>query len=303
VPTSANLGASMYRNKLAILASTALTMSLGLAQAADMPLKAPVYKAPNAVPYDPWTGFYLGGNLGYSWGNADTTTSVAPFTQDPFPFVFPGGISSTSTKPSGVIGGGQIGYNWRLAPQWIGGIEADFQGSGQRDSSRGLFSGIAIGTTANQVCNSSQTCNYTNTTDMTARLSMFGTIRGRVGTLFNNLLLYGTGGLAYGKLSVSGTNTFNVICSTCLAGVTTVTYSTPFSYSMTKAGWTLGAGIEGLLGVRNWTWKVEYLHIDLGSIGSGSFGTTPSVTLGTGKFTDEIVRVGLNYRVGAAPLP
>lgn len=296
----------MYRNKLAILASTALTMSLGFAQAADMPVKAPLYKAPDTVPYDPWTGFYLGGNVGYSWGKADATTAVAPFTQnDPFPFVFPGGDSSTSTKPKGVIGGGQIGYNWKFAPQWLAGIEADFQGSGQKDSSSGLFSGIMIGTTANQVCSSSNTCNYTNTTDITAKLSWFGTVRGRVGALWNNMLFYGTGGLAYGKVSVSGTNTFNVICSSgcTLFPVTTATYSTPFSYSKTKTGWTAGAGIEGLLGVRNWTWRVEYLHIDLGSIGSGSFGTTPFVTLSTGKFTDEIVRVGLNYRFAGAPFP
>lgn len=290
----------MYRNKLAILASTALTMSVGFAQAADMPVKAPVYKAPDTVPYDPWTGFYVGGNVGYSWGKADTTAGVAPFTQGtPIFFEVPGGASSISTKPVGVIGGGQVGYNWQFSPGWLAGLEADLQGSGEKASGSGVFSGSTMD---GPDC-SDPICTYTNTTDITAKLNWFGTARGRVGALWNNMLFYGTGGLAFGEVSVSGTNTFSITNNG-----TTVNYSTPFSYSKTKTGWTAGAGIEGLLGVRNWTWRVEYLHIDLGSIGAGSFGTgssgtTPSVTLSTGKFTDDIVRIGLNYHFAAAPFP
>jgi outer membrane immunogenic protein len=272
----------VYRNKLAILASTALGVIFGFAQTADA--------APPA-PYS-WTGFYLGGNLGYSWGKADTTADVAPFTHGiiftPGYFVFPGGSSFLPLRPDGFIGGGQIGYNWQFAPAWLAGIEADWQWSGQKDSRLGIFSGSAI------PCGYFSFCNFTNTTDITAKLSWFGTVRGRVGALWNNMLVYGTGGVAYGRVSVSGTNTFSF---TDVAGPTTVTYSTPFSYSRTKVGWTAGAGIEGVIRMSNWTWKVEYLHIDLGSIGGGSFGSVPVVTLNTGKFTDEIVRIGFNYRL------
>lgn len=58
----------------------------------------------------------------------------------------------------------------------------------------------------------------------------------------------------------------------------------------------VGGGIEGLIGTGGWRWKAEFLHIDLGSVGGASFG---GVTINGGKFTDEILRVGLNFRFGA----
>ncbi|MBI5911119.1 MAG: porin family protein, partial [Betaproteobacteria bacterium] len=255
-------------------------MSLGFAQTADAQGRGPIVNS--------WTGFYVGGNVGYSWGKADTTAAVSPFTQVAPPFlVFPGASSFIPLKPNGFIGGGQIGYNWEVAPRWLAGIETDLQWSGQKDSKLGTFTGSGA-------CYLT-VCSFTNTTDITAKLSWFGTVRGRLGVVSNNMLFYGTGGLAYGKVSVSGTNTLSV------AGAPPVIYSTPFSYSRTKAGWALGAGIEGRIGASNWSWKAEYLHIDLGSIGGGSFGTVPVVTLNTGKFTDEIVRFGLNYRLAGGP--
>jgi outer membrane immunogenic protein len=185
-----------------------------------------------------------------------------------------------------------------LAPRWLAGIEADLQASGQKGSALGVFSG----TTTN--C-SFAVCTFTNTTDITAKLSWFGTVRGRAGIEQNGLWFYGTGGMAYGRVSVSGTNTFYVADASNPA--TAVIYSTPFSYSVTKVGWVVGAGIEGRLNVRQWTWKIEYLHMDLGSIGGGSFANTPSINivpstapiaaLSSSKFTDEIVRIGINYQL------
>ena len=243
---------------------------------------------------DPWTGLYVGGNIGYSWGSLDNSTSVASFSEPTFAFVFPGGSSFTQTKPNGVIGGVQIGYNWRLTPRWLAGIEADFQASGQKGSSRGAFSGTTFDLNG-IACTTVATCAFTNTTDITAKLSWFGTVRGRAGIEQNGLWFYGTGGLAYGKISVSGTNTFHA--SDNVSILDTVTYTTPFSYSTTKWGWVAGAGIEGRLSVSKWTWKIEYLHMDLGSIGGGSFGTTPYITLNSMNFTDDIVRVGINYQI------
>jgi len=273
-------GAFVYRNKLAILASTALCVTSGFAQTAD---------AAPPVPYS-WTGFYVGGNLGYSWGKPDTITAVSPFSQLAPAFSFPGGSSSTPLKPNGFIGGGQVGYNWQFAPRWLTGIEADWQWSGQKASKLGGFTG-------NTTACSSAICAFTNTADITAKLSWFGTVRGRVGVLSNNMLFYGTGGLAYGKVLVSGTNTLSL---NDVGNAITTTYSTPFSYSKTKEGYAVGGGIEGAIGTSNWTWKVEYLHIDLGSMSGGSFGSVPVVTL-SDKFTDEIVRIGINYRFAATP--
>jgi outer membrane immunogenic protein len=236
---------------------------------------------------DRWSGFYVGANFGYSWGSLNNSATVDPFGPlgfAPFSFVFPGGGSSARGRIDGFIGGVQLGYNWRIAPRWLAGIEADIQGSGQKGSSIGAFSGTTFSCSA-------PVCTYSNTTDVTAKLSWFGTVRARAGVEQNGIWLYGTGGFAYGRITISGTNTFTV---TDVSPATAV-FSTPFSYSRTKLGWVAGAGAEGRLGASKWTWKIEYLHIDLGSIGGGSFGSVPLVTVNSTKFTDEIVRLGVNF--------
>jgi outer membrane immunogenic protein len=136
----------------------------------------------------------------------------------------------------------------------------------------------------------------------THELKWLGTLRGRVGFLpTQRVLLYVTGGLAYGELE--STYAFN---STAIGPI-------PLSISRTKAGWTVGGGIEAGLWSR-WTAKVEYLYVDLGSFdnnggfaGAVNLANTPgpgfnTVTSFTGatttKFTDNIVRVGLNYNFG-----
>src|SRR5665213_2397236 len=101
---------------LALLAST---MFVGAAPAADMQRPAPVYKAPIMTQvrvYD-WTGFYVGGNVGCGFGRQDASLSGV------------GGLGSANVD--GIIGGGQIGYNWQLNNVVLG-VEADIQGSGQR---------------------------------------------------------------------------------------------------------------------------------------------------------------------------
>jgi outer membrane immunogenic protein len=122
------------------------------------------------------------------------------------------------------------------------------------------------------------------------QLPLFGTARARVGfTPADRWLVYATGGLAYGEIRTDATVT--------VAGVG----STATSYSQTKAGWAAGAGIEAALG-GGWTGKVEYLHMDLGSV-SGTFMSATTVPLrgtfvATSGVTDEIMRVGVNYRFG-----
>ena len=98
----------------------ALTALIGTpALAADMALKAP----PPPAPVYSWTGWYAGVNIGGSFGRAaDTSTYGAPSV----PF------TSTSSNLDGVIGGGQIGYNWQVNNNWVLGLEADIQGSSER---------------------------------------------------------------------------------------------------------------------------------------------------------------------------
>jgi outer membrane immunogenic protein len=268
----------MNRVKLAMLASTALCLGVGSADAAGVA--------------DPWVGFYVGGNLGYSWGSTNTTTTVLPFNPNNF-VPFPGGASATWLKPDGFIGGGQAGYVGRLAPHWLAGVETDLQWSDERDSGHGVFA------SPSQLLFSCFVCSYNNTTDITARLSWFGTLRGRAGYDWNGLWFYGTGGLAYGQVSFSGVNTLTTFGagSNVLASV-----ATPFSYSPgIQVGWVAGFGIEGLIGDGRWRWKIEYLHIDLG-LNSGDIpGTVPVALVSFGRFTDDILRIGFNYRITAGP--
>jgi outer membrane immunogenic protein len=160
----------------------------------------------------------------------------------------------------GFIGGGQIGYNWQ-SNNFVYGLEADFQYSDENGSAN--------------CCSPTATAN--------ARLRWFGTARGRIGVTFsNNWLLYATGGLAYGQLARA------------------VTQLGVYSYGDTywDAGWTVGAGIEGVLSGR-WTWKAEYLYMDLGS---NSVTVTDPVAAPIGPigvdtaWTDHVVRLGVNYR-------
>jgi outer membrane immunogenic protein len=129
------------------------------------------------------------------------------------------------------------------------------------------------------------------------KLTWFGTVRGRFGaTVTPSVLIYVTAGLAYGgvksDLTVSGFN----------AGVPAAAL---FSSSVTKGGWTVGAGLEGRIG-GNWTAKIEYLYMDLGTINGGPF-ATPIVAPGgallaanfSSRITDNIVRVGVNYHFNA----
>jgi outer membrane immunogenic protein len=243
------------------------------ASAADLPIYS---KAPAVAAVYDWTGYYIGTNLGYSWGRGSTdgtatgtqtvTSAVAPTTVAPVSRLLSG-----RADVNGFIGGGQLGYNWQRGA-WLYGLEGDIQFSNERGS------GDVVCTLAVSVC-------PTFTRDY--KLDWFGTARGRVGFLpAERLLLYVTGGLAYGNFSGSS--------ATAPPDIGT--------WSFLRAGWTVGAGAEAALG-NNWSVKFEYLYMDLGNVG-GSTATNTTVAgrttttlnyLFNTRFTDSIARVGLNY--------
>jgi outer membrane immunogenic protein len=134
------------------------------------------------------------------------------------------------------------------------------------------------------------------TESLSQKLSWLGTVRARAGvTVTPTVLAYVTGGLAYGEVktdfAIAGTN-----------GVTPV--AAAFGSSTTKAGWTVGVGLEGRI-VGNWTGKIEYLYVDLGTVSGGPF-ISPVLALGGGfvatnfssHVTDNILRAGINYKFG-----
>src|SRR3974377_1532709 len=257
--------------RFSVALTTVVTMTVALvpfASAADLPMSAPVVTAYN------WNGFYVGGNIGYSWGSSDSWDNAPGFLG----FV-PTPIFG-SQNMNGVIGGGQIGYNWQYQDNWVFGVEADFQGSGQKGSS-------SVSTPFSVFLDDLPTVFSINQT-LEAKIFWFGTVRARAGLLINpTLLAYLTGGLAYGRIDVAGTITDTSVPTTWSFG------STP-----TNFGWTLGGGIEGAIpSTVDWTWKVEYLYIDLGSVSGTGFGPDFLSTFNWNtKVTDNIVRVGVNYR-------
>jgi outer membrane immunogenic protein len=149
-----------------------------------------------------------------------------------------GTVTNNPTNPSGIFGGIQAGYNWQVG-QFVFGGETDIQLSGADDT-------FAPWKFANP---------------------WFGTLRGRAGVAFNNVLLFGTAGLAYGNLRAE------------TAGLTE---------SHTNIGWTAGGGLE--VGFTpNWSAKAEWLYLDLSASGYSLTGVDNGLQT-------NLLRFGVNYR-------
>jgi outer membrane immunogenic protein len=257
-------------NKL-LLAATALIgfAAINAANAADLALKAP----PPPLVVDEWTGPYIGLNLGGSWGRSRTSYN------DPDPAFVP---FSTSQHMDGVLGGAQIGYNVQFNRTWLAGLEADFQGTGQRGSATfppitEIFAGAAVTT-------------VTTTGTLTQKMPWFGTVRGRLGVEpSEHWLLYVTGGLAYAQ--IKSTAATNVVAMTP-GGTFTAAMSS--SVNNDRAGWTAGAGAEWMF-AKQWSAKVEYLYMDYGHINDGFAGVGTLAVLGINSHvTDNVLRAGVN---------
>ncbi|HXI05362.1 MAG: carbohydrate porin [Bradyrhizobium sp.] len=187
----------------------ALTLGAS-AQAADLKLAV---KAPFGQPVFDWTGFYIGGHTGYSRGHGSATL------RDPAP-------TSTSGNFSGVIGGVQGGYNWRLSSGFLFGVEADLTFPSYLAS------------------NSITSLISTPRNDFIEQWDYAGTVRGRIGYAQNHWLLYATAGLAY-----MGERFVNT------PGVTGLKEK----HIALRTGWAAGAGVEYAF-APHWTVRLEYLY-------------------------------------------
>jgi outer membrane immunogenic protein len=165
---------------------------------------------------------------GYSW--------AGPYIGGNLGYAW-GKVDNSLTKPSGFVGGAQAGYNWQIG-SWVLGLEGDIQATGANDT-------FAPWKFSNP---------------------WFGTVRGRVGYAFSNIMFYGTGGLAFGELRGE---TFGL------------------SESHTTAGWTAGVGAEFGF-APNWSAKVEYLYVDLSN-------TQFTITGVQNGYRFGLVRAGVNY--------
>ena len=255
------------------------------ARAADMQLlKAPM----RSVAYD-WTGFYVGVNGGGSAGktSTDVVFSSTLFTVGPGPFA----LGSASQFLVGGLGGVQAGYNWQTNATVVG-LEADIQATSEKGDAV-LAALVNVFPACALPCQPPPPVPTAGTLDFAQKLPWLGTARLRLGyTPADRWLVYATGGVAFGEIKTDAT-------------VTTALGQGPStsSFSQDQVGWAAGAGVEAALG-GGWSGKVEYLHVDLGSF---SYNYTSLTTFpfrgtfaATSHVTDDIVRVGLNYRVGGA---
>jgi opacity protein-like surface antigen len=262
----------------------------GTSVAAELPLAGPPQLSyPGRLLPVEWSGLYFGANAGYGWAKGSSTTGFVGNLQNPN-FAVPGTFLSSTTsgtivnglgptelintdvfgssKPTGAIAGGQMGFNW----QWgrvVLGAEADGQWSGQQATTP-VF------------------CTPQCTATSTVKIKALATGRGRVGLAFDWLLPYVTAGAAL--VNVDDNLTLTV------GGVTGAFKA----LSSTSLGWTAGAGVDVALS-SNWSARFEYLHIE-----ANGFKPTIQIpgVLGAGtasesaNYRDDILRFALNYRFG-----
>lgn len=226
-----------------------ITITHAAAQTRSYPAY-PAYPAPVVAPVPfIWTGFYGGVFGGFGSGELGTKVCCAtPFSAEP--------------APAGGFGGTTFGYNWQFDPSWVVGVEADFAYGRIQDSVDLAFREPFFATS------------------LRSRLDYFGTVRGRIGWTSGNLLIYGTGGFAWGHNELT--------LDVPLLGGTSSLFD-----EHTHTGWTAGGGFEWAVN-RNWSIKAEYLYVDLsGERYNFLCGVLPNVDADLKIHT---AKLGVNYR-------
>ncbi len=242
----------MRRRKLCqlLLSCASLTGCLSAsAFAADLSIR----KAPAYAPFT-WTGFYGGANLGYGWGDPQITSLITAFV-DPGPAAS-SAAAGTSNSARSALGGFQAGYNHQIG-SWVYGVETDLE------VTRLQVVNPAIGTSATAFAGI-DAASLQTTSNATASIDWFGTLRARLGFARGRVLIYGTGGLSYGLIRLNDGVFFNGFAGDGGALVAFNSTGTPKN-SVVKGGWTAGGGIDYAY-TDNIILSFAYLHVDLGSL-------------------------------------
>jgi outer membrane immunogenic protein len=240
------------------------------AYAADLPVKAP-YTAPVSL-YN-WTGFYIGADVGGAWASQDVT-SVACAICNQFP-------ASGTLKGSSLLGGVYAGYNFMLTPQFLVGIEGDWNFAHLDDTI----------TAPSELTDGTPDVAGSSGIDWSHDVKWLASIRGRLGwAIMPNALLYATGGAAWSKVDYSALDRFGNGCPNC-GGV---------SFSQTKTGYAVGAGAEWAPWNNNWLVRAEYLYYHFaGASASGIDQGGTGIVAATFDWDDlsiHTARAGLAYR-------
>jgi outer membrane immunogenic protein len=234
----------MNRLSVAGLVTTAVLGAAAGVRAADLPAAPPAYKAPGpvVVPLNTWTGFYVGAQVGYGFGQSSGT-------QNANGTFFP--VVPYSIDPAGVLAGGHVGFNYQTGALVVG-AEADVEASNLNGATT-IFA-------------------FDQTYVFNVKADTLASVRGRIGWAQDRLMLYGTGGVAWGHVSTPPLDALNGW----------------------RTGWTAGAGAEYAL-PRNWSARVEYRYTDLGR--ASSFDPNLNST-DDNKLSFHAVRLGVSRKLG-----
>jgi outer membrane immunogenic protein len=241
-------------------AATALAAGAsGVGHAADLPtLKSPPAFAP-PPPALTWEGAYAGVHAGYLWSTFDP--DFGPF--DP-------------ATAGSAIGGIQAGYNWQFE-QFVLGFEGDISGL-DATANKSAETTVPVGNEGSYV-----TSDYS----WMEKVNAIATLRGRAGFAVGNVLLFGTGGVAFvdwRQQSSAAMTTYDY------QGDVTGSTSSSSSAGSVRVGWTAGGGAEWKFD-QHWSAGVQYLFLDFGSanFAFAGAGTIPV------KLTAKLATVSLNY--------
>lgn len=269
-----------------LVGGLALTALVAGSPATAADVAAPVYKAAPAVVWS-WTGFYIGGDVGAAMQGGSGTSNFFQNDGDP---AFDNNIQKQSPNPTSAIGGIHAGYNWQFAPNWVAGLEGDWQWIGSRYS-------FCRQTDIDSVACSDNNRGFANISGETRSI---GTVRGRLGYAFDHVMVYGTGGVAFADIKT----TLGVNCLRDGCGDSGTTNATASSSSTVRTGWVAGAGLEWML-TQNWLVRTEYLHADFGNLSNTlNLATANCINGGpcgvswSRDLHYDIVRAGISYKFG-----
>ena len=242
-------------------------LAMGTASAADLPsrLVPPVVTLP--IPTYSWTGLYFGGNVGGAFTDRDTIQSNPNDLVTASQITNGTVVTSYQLQKSGVAAGGQIGYNYQIpsnGTSLLSGLDRIGLGGGIAPG------GIVVGVEADAAYTALGRSNeYIGAFQVTSlyhqRLDYIGTVRGRLGYAFDRVLIYGTGGFAYGETQFG---------QSIVAGNADNLPIWSGNRSAMQTGYAVGGGVEyaietaGLINLfhaGSVTVRGEFLHYDLGT--------------------------------------